>query len=85
MTHLIPTPLRAIRVERDPPGHLRGFHWHGESYEVASVASTWRIDEGWWVLRTWREYALVTTRQGQLVVLYRDLMTNRWYLERRFN
>ena len=85
MTNLVPLNQRAITVSDDTDGKLRSFRWYGERYIVANVASRWRIDDGWWVVREWREYCLVITRERKLVLLYRNLLTNRWFFERTYN
>jgi hypothetical protein len=42
-------------------------------YTVEHVVDRWRVDEGWWEERVWREYFQLITTSGQLVTLQRSL------------
>ena len=72
------TPLR---VTTDKMGAPLRFWWQGYGYPVEEVLNRWRSDEDWWRKRVWREYFKVVTTTGLLVVLYRDLLTGKWYLQ----
>ena len=85
MTYLVPFNHRAITMTCDAEGSLHAFRWGKDCYTIAQVASTWRIDDGWWILRRWNEYYLVTTHEKFLFLLYRDLITNLWFVERVYN
>ena len=61
------------------------FEWQGQKYQVQSIAKRWRIDQDWWQQRIWREYFKLTTREGLLVIIYRDLLTGQWYLQRLYD
>ncbi len=39
----------------------------------------------WWRVRIWREYFKLTTGTGLLVVIYRDLLSGAWYLQRLYD
>jgi len=54
-------------------------------HTVQQIANRWRIDEGWWEGRIWREYFKLTTASGWLVILYRDMTTGAWYLQRLYD
>jgi hypothetical protein len=52
---------------------------------VQGIAKRWRVDVDWWRGRVWREYFKLTTHTGLLVILYRDVLTGRWYLQRLYD
>jgi hypothetical protein len=84
MTRLWPAGI-LIRVQVDAQATPRAFTWQGRSHRVQKVAKRWRIDQDWWQQRVWREYFKLTTYTGLLVIIYRDLRTGRWYLQRLYN
>lgn len=84
MTRLWPAG-EAIAVETDELGTPRCFTWRGRAHPVQGVARRWRVDVGWWRQRTWREYFTLVTTTGLLVLIYRDLATGRWYLQRLYD
>lgn len=61
------------------------FEWQGQQYQVQAIAKRWRVDQAWWQERIWREYFKLTTRNGLLVILYQDLLTGQWYLQRVYD
>jgi hypothetical protein len=61
------------------------FTWEGQVYRVQNIANHWRVDMGWWRLRICRDYFKVSTSNGLLVTLYRDLLTDCWYLQRVYD
>lgn len=64
------------------PAHLR---WRGGQHTVAAITNRWRVDEGWWLRRTWREYVTLTTSSGLLLTLFRDLDSGAWYVQRLYD
>jgi len=84
MTHLWPHG-EVISMTLDDAGLPGAFHWHGQTHKVQQIANRWRIDEGWWEGRVWREYFKLTTASGWLVILYRDMTTGAWYLQRLYD
>jgi hypothetical protein len=61
------------------------FTWQGQAHHVQGVAKRWRVDIDWWRGRVWREYFKLTTHTGLLVILCRDVLTGRWYLQRLYD
>lgn len=64
--------------------------WNEGRHEVQRVVNQWRIDTGWWRSsdeggRVWRDYYLVITWTRLLVTIYRDLLSERWYLQRLYD
>ena len=58
------------------------FRWRHALHRVHQVSDHWRIHLDWWEDEVWRDYWEVTTDSGLWCVLYRDLLTDEWYLER---
>ncbi len=83
MTHLWPEGER-IEVECDGESPC-SFTWRGYVHSVQGIAKRWRVDEGWWRQRIWRECFKLHTSTGLLVIIYRDLLTGHWYLQRLYD
>lgn len=75
----------AVQVEMGAEGQLRAFHWARRTHRIQHLANRWRVDQGWWQARVWREYVKVVTDTGLLAVLYRDLPDGGWYLQRLYD
>lgn len=84
MTYLWPTGT-PIDVTFDSLYTPQQFTWQGKTHRVKQITKRWRVDQGWWQQRIWREYFKVSTGTGLLVVIYRDLLTGRWYLQRLYD
>ena len=74
-----------IAVQHDAWLVPQAFTWQGQTHRVQQLSKRWRIDQGWWEQRIWREYFKVTTQTGLLVIIYRDLLTGEWYLQRLYD
>jgi hypothetical protein len=61
------------------------FTWQGEMHSVKRVAKTWRVDNGWWVQRVWRDHFKLLTKTGLLLILAHDLITDEWLLIRLYD
>jgi hypothetical protein len=79
------TPGQPVNVLADAEGAPHRFRWQGRSHHVTGIAKRWRVDQGWWRWRTWREYYKLYTDTGLLVLLYRDLLTDAWFLQRLYD
>lgn len=82
-------PARAVEVAADPRGDPVAVRWRGRTERVARVAERWEVVEGWWRGTadprggaTRRRYYRLVTRAGTLCVVYHDLASGRWFLER---
>lgn len=84
MTRLWPKG-QPIAVVSDVDGTPRSFEWQGHTHPVTGISKQWRVDNGWWRLRVWREYFKLETETGLLVIIYRDLLTDKWYLQRLYD
>jgi hypothetical protein len=84
MTYLWPKG-EAIAVESDELAVPLVFIWQGRTHQVEWVAKRWRVDQGWWRKRVWREYFKITTQTGLLVVIFREVQSGNWYLQRLYD
>ena len=84
MTRLWPEG-QPIAVLSDGDGTPRSFEWRGCTHPVTGISKRWRVDNGWWRKRAWREYFKLETATGLLVIIYRDLLTDQWYLQRLYD
>ncbi|MDP9311614.1 MAG: hypothetical protein M3R24_12160 [Chloroflexota bacterium] len=74
-----------IAVRCDANAALELIHWSNQWQPVTHIAQRWRVDAGWWRLRTWRDYFKLTTGNGVLLVVYHDLLTDTWHLQRIYD
>lgn len=59
------------------------FRWVGRTHRIQHVSARWRIHTLWWTdAEVWRDYREVTTDTGLLCLLFHDLLTDKWFLER---
>jgi hypothetical protein len=75
-------PIAVVADARATP--LR-FDWGTYSHPTAQVLDRWRVDAGWWRRRAWREYFKLITRSGLLVIVYHDVSSGEWYLQRVYD
>lgn len=83
MTHFWRDGL-AVAVECAPDGAPIVVHWHG-SHRVDRIVERWRLDHGWWRGRVWRDYWLVATHGGLLLVLFQDYLRPGWFVQRLYD
>jgi hypothetical protein len=70
----------AVDTENDHP--LR-FYWERRYHQVERISRHWRVHLDWWApSELWRDYWEAATDSGLLCVIYRDLITGDWSLER---
>jgi len=78
-------PAQAIQATSDDKGTPLAFEWREQVHRVLHAGNPWRIHLEWWRREIWREYFQVETHSRLTCVVYRDLLTDRWYLERIFD
>jgi hypothetical protein len=66
-------------------GEPLAFEWRGQVHRVVHLGNCWRIHLEWWRVEIWREYFQVEVHSRFTCVIYRDLLTDRWYLERIYD
>lgn len=74
-----------IRVEVDSSNIPRQLIWQRQLHSIQHIYNRWRVDREWWNQRIWREYLLLDTQSGLLVVIFHDLVRDRWYLQRLYD
>ncbi len=84
MTRLWPDGA-PIAVTTDAAGHPLRFIWQGRAHPVEQITQQWRVRVDWWRAAAWREHFKLTTTTGLLVIIYRDLQTGSWFLQRLFD
>jgi hypothetical protein len=84
MTRFWPTGV-PITVAADALAGPRAFTWDSATHSVERIFKRWRVDQQWWRERVCREYFLVRTHTGLLVMLYRDVLGGAWYLQRLYD
>jgi hypothetical protein len=82
-----PQPLRPlnlprlIRVRTGAGGRPFAIRLDGGEKKVGQILEIWQIDDEWWRERISRRYATLALDEGQIVTVFRDLVTGRWYLQ----
>ena len=61
------------------------FTWQGQTHQVDRITRAWRVDIDWWRGRVWRAYFKLSTDTGLLVVIFQDLLSGEWYLQRLYD
>jgi hypothetical protein len=84
MTKLWPegVPLQVIRDADETP---QTFLWRGRWHTVAEIGLRWRVEVDWWAAEVRRDYVKLTTAEGLLCTLYRDLHTGQWFWARLYD
>jgi uncharacterized membrane protein (DUF2068 family) len=57
----------------------------GRRHSIACVVERWRVDEGWWQKRAWREYFQLITTSSLLVLVFHDVRSGQWFLQRVYD
>ena len=53
-----------------------------EKIAVEAVIEVWRIDDEWWRQPISRHYVEVVLQGGRHLVLYKDLITGDWFMQK---
>jgi hypothetical protein len=61
------------------------FMYKGRIEKINNLVKRWRITQGWWKRAIEREYFQIETQTGAICELYRDLLTEVWYLQRIYD
>ncbi len=72
---------RPLRVRTGSGGRPRFLHLEGRSRRVQHILEIWQVDEEWWRKPISRRYARLALDDGQIVTVYLDLLSQRWYLQ----
>jgi hypothetical protein len=74
-----------IAVEVDSLHNPLRLLWRKQLHHVQHIHNRWRVDREWWRQRIWREYLLLDTKTGLLLVVFHDLLNDKWYLQRLYD
>lgn len=74
--------IAVVCDEQERPARLT---WRGRAHAVTHVARAWRVDLDWWRERVWRRYYKVSTDSGLLLVIFQDLTSGDWFLQRLYD
>lgn len=74
-------PAIPIQVEKNPDGTPAELLYKGKLSRVKQISRHWRIKEGWWRNEVEREYFQLETSRF-VCMIYQDLPTSGWYLQR---
>jgi DNA polymerase-4 len=80
---IIPPKPSPIQVTTDRHGLPRAIVWREHIREVRCVYELWRERRRWWGQPIERDYFRLGLEDGQMRVVFRDVRTDRWLLERR--
>jgi hypothetical protein len=69
-----------VQAEAEKP---RSFVWRGGRQRITGISACWRVHTGWWRdEEIWRDYWEVITDAGVWCVLFHDLRSGGWFIER---
>jgi hypothetical protein len=74
-----------IQVAADELAAPEAFRWQATTHRVEHIFKRWRVDQSWWQRAICREYFVLRTHTGLLVMLYRDVHSGQWYLQRLYD
>jgi DNA polymerase-4 len=80
---IAPPPPRPIQITTNPAGLPRALVWRDRIREVEAVYEIWRERRRWWGQPVERDYFCLETDDGQMRVVFCNVRTGRWLLERR--
>ena len=72
---------RPIRIRAGAGGRPLAIRLKGGERRVGQILEIWQIDDEWWREPISRRYANVAMEDGQILTVFRDLLTGRWYLQ----
>lgn len=77
-----------VLVDTDAAGIPDVLVWGGRLRVVIEVANRWRVEDGWWRADAGghirRDYYKLVTYDGMLCIVYQDLVTGDWHLQRLY-
>ena len=77
-----PPPPQRIQVSLGSDGYPTLLSWEDRIWPVAAVYESWRERRRWWCRPVLRDYYRLETRDGLVRVVYCDLRSGQWLLER---
>lgn len=84
MTRLWPDGV-LVQVLDNSMGEPERITWQGRRHTVVEVLRRWRVKSDWWREAVWRDYFKLTTETGLLLIIYHDLKSEQWYIQRLYD
>ncbi len=81
MTKLLRKP-KEIKVRCNIGGTPLSFVRNDKMEKIKSIYQHWRVADEWWREEIARDCFTIRTSSGLVCDIYRDMKTNRWYLNR---
>jgi nucleotidyltransferase/DNA polymerase involved in DNA repair len=78
-----PPPPRPVQVTIGPAGLPRALVWHDRIDPVAQVYEVWRERRCWWGRPVERDYYRLEMIDGQVRVVFQEVRSRQWLLERQ--
>ena len=78
-----PSQAEALQV-RTADALPTAIGWRGGWHTVEHIALTWQLDVCWWRARIYRDYYKLLAG-GMALVIYHDLLTDVWALQRVYD
>jgi len=81
---LKPPAPRPIDVVTDAEGRPYFLIWEsGAQRQVSRIYEHWRVRQDWWAQPQFRDYYRLEETSGVVRIVFKDLTTDRWWLDRR--
>ena len=77
----VPSGELQVRTRAELPSAIR---WRDAWHPVEHIALSWQLDLNWWGARVYRDYYKVLAA-GMALVIYHDLLTDAWALQRVYD
>lgn len=76
-----------ITVRVNDTGRPLSFVWLERKYLIERIIQRWEVDTDWWEVtgRIWRQYTALITTCGVLCVIYWDMVTEQWMVEKVYD
>lgn len=81
MSKLLEKP-KEIKVRSNVEGIPANIIRNGKLERVESIYQRWRVADEWWRQEIARDCFRIRTSSGFVCDIYRDMLTNCWYLSR---
>jgi nucleotidyltransferase/DNA polymerase involved in DNA repair len=78
-----PPPPQPIQVVKNAHGKVQALAWPDHLTRVVRLSEHWRVRRRWWGKPIRRNYYRLETAEPRVRVVFHDLETDRWWLERR--